>query len=194
MYGEMADDSESNLHRVCDQCVPELERTIPQEPTLAEVLGAIHRSPSQPIIDRIDATNSEYDDRFLIECPVCRTDLRQFGDEDLQAIHVASCLEGHATSPSFTGGSRHIVYKLPEGSPLIGTECVICFEEFEVLTFIVATYCRLAIGYPGRNVCVIFIGVVFVIGFVMAMVVLCISLDLRFCTELGISRIRSRIY
>jgi hypothetical protein len=24
------------------------------------------------------------------------------------------------------------VYRLQEGSPLIGTECVICFEEFEV--------------------------------------------------------------
>lgn len=87
--------------------------------------------------------SSELDDRFLIECPVCRTDLRQFGDDDMQAIHVATCLEGHSTSPSFSGSSRHLgthlpiissrkVYRLQEGSPLIGSECVICFEEFEV--------------------------------------------------------------
>jgi hypothetical protein len=55
-----------------------------------------------------DSIGSELDDRFLIECPVCRSDLRLFGDEDLQAIHVATCLEGHTASPSFTGGSRHL--------------------------------------------------------------------------------------
>lgn len=38
---------------------------------------------------------------------------------------------------------------------------------------------RLATGYPGRNVCVIFIGVVFVIGFGSAMVAQCISLEAR---------------
>ena len=95
--------------------------------------------------ETLDSRGSELDDRFLIECPVCRTDLRLFGDEDIQAIHVATCLEGHTASPSFSGGSRHLgispgiitmliyaVYRLQEGSPLVGTECVICFEEFEV--------------------------------------------------------------
>lgn len=97
-----------------------------------------------PLPETQDSTGSEQDDRFLTECPVCRADLRVFGDEDLQAVHVATCLEGQSTSPSFSGGSRHLgierlmswltplVYLLQEGSPLIGVECVICFEEFEV--------------------------------------------------------------
>jgi hypothetical protein len=51
---------------------------------------------------------TEMDDRNLVECPVCRADLSQFGDEDLQAVHVATCLEGHSTSPTFNGGSRHL--------------------------------------------------------------------------------------
>lgn len=55
-----------------------------------------------------NTAGSELGDMFLIECPVCRIDLRSFGDEDLQAIHVATCLEGHDTSPSFSGGSRHL--------------------------------------------------------------------------------------
>jgi hypothetical protein len=53
-------------------------------------------------------SSTETDDRQLVECPVCRVDLRQFGDEDVQAIHVATCLEGHSTSPTFNGGSRHL--------------------------------------------------------------------------------------
>ena len=75
----------------------------------SEVNGSINSlTAATQILEISEANSFEYDDRFLIECPVCRTDLRQFGDEDLQAIHVASCLEGHSTSPSFTGGSRHL--------------------------------------------------------------------------------------
>lgn len=58
-------------------------------------------------------------------------------------------------------------------------ECVICFEEFEVPHPNSKVNRRSAIGYPGWNVYAIFIGVVFVIGSVMATVVQCISLDLR---------------
>jgi len=60
------------------------------------------------------------------------------------------------------------VYRLQEGSPLIGAECVICFEEFKVFTgvFVILTNIhRLARGYPGRTVCAIFIGAAFEIGF-----------------------------
>jgi hypothetical protein len=38
---------------------------------------------------------------------------------------------------------------------------------------------RLATGYLGRNVCVIFIGVVFAIGFGSATVAQCISLEVK---------------
>jgi len=109
-YVEMLDETELTLHRVCDHCVPELERRMTQEEVPeSEVNGSINSlTAATQILEISEANSFEYDDRFLIECPVCRTDLRQFGDEDLQAIHVASCLEGHSTSPSFTGGSRHL--------------------------------------------------------------------------------------
>jgi hypothetical protein len=144
------DTSEPQLHRVCDTCVPIVlglaapvsDRLIPS--TSGESLSISQPTVTTPGIDIQDSAGSEIDDRFLVECPVCRTDLRMFGDDDLQAIHVATCLEGHSTSPSFSGGFRHLgikrfhdiltsqVYRLQEGSLLIGTECVICFEEFEV--------------------------------------------------------------
>jgi hypothetical protein len=40
-------------------------------------------------------------------------------------------------------------------------------------------------GYPGQNVYAIFIGVVFEIGFGLAAVALCISLEVRFWQEFG---------
>jgi hypothetical protein len=93
-------------------CVPSVLRLtalVPERPipdSSAEPLNIA--SSAIQIIDTQDTTSSELDDRFLIECPVCRTDLRAFGDDDLQAIHVATCLEGRTTSPSFGGGSRHL--------------------------------------------------------------------------------------
>ena len=196
-FNGSSDTSESQLHRVCDTCVPDvLGLAAPISDLLIPGTSGEPLSISQPAvtarIDAQDPAGSEIDDRFLVECPVCRTDLRIFGDDDLQAIHVATCLEGHSTSPSFSGGSRHLgikrlydiltsqVYRLQEGSSLIGTECVICFEEFEVKpSSPVVLTLRLVTGYLGRNVCVIFIGVVFAIGYGSAMVAPCISLEVR---------------
>ena len=91
-------------------CVPRVLRLtapVPERPIPSSSVEPLNIAP--PTIQNVgDATSSELDDRFLIECPVCRTDLRAFGDDDLQAIHVATCLEGHTTSPSFSGGSRHL--------------------------------------------------------------------------------------
>jgi hypothetical protein len=63
-----------------------------------------------------------------IRCPVCGNDLADLGTSEEQEIHVKSCLEGGggATSQS----AKYLVYKLPAESILIGTECVICLEEF----------------------------------------------------------------
>lgn len=107
---------EPRLHRVCDTCVPRvvgLAAAIPESSVSSALLEAV--SISQSVIgsqiETQDSAGSEVDDRFLIECPVCRTDLRMFGDDDLQAIHVATCLEDHSMSPSFSGGSRHLGIK-----------------------------------------------------------------------------------
>jgi hypothetical protein len=93
--------------RVLNLTAPVPDRTIPS--SLVEPLNI---TPSAiQLVDAQVTTSSELDDGFLIECPVCRTDLRTFGDDDLQAIHVATCLEGHTTSLSFGGGSRHLGIK-----------------------------------------------------------------------------------
>jgi hypothetical protein len=99
------------LHRVCDLCVPVLEglaTASAHTQTLSNAVGAMIIPSSAGSTALQESTGSEVDDAFLVECPVCRTDLRMFGDDDLQAIHVATCLEGHSSSPSFAGGSRHL--------------------------------------------------------------------------------------
>ena len=40
-------------------------------------------------------------------------------------------LSSNATSVSDLIHHRTLAYKLPEQSPLVGQECLICFEEFE---------------------------------------------------------------
>ena len=96
-------------------CVPRVLRLIapvPERPIPSSSVEPLNIGPSAvQTVDTHDAISSQLDDRFLVECPVCRTDLRAFGDDDLQAIHVATCLEGHTTSPSFSGGSRHLGIK-----------------------------------------------------------------------------------
>jgi hypothetical protein len=85
------------------------------------------------------------------------------------------------------------VYTLQEGSRLIGVECVICFVEFQVLSQARFLMTRLETGYPGQNVCVTFIGVVFVIGFGSAAVAPCILLEARIWREFGSAIIGSEI-
>ena len=102
----------AQLHRVCDRCVPHVLRltaSLSERPIAGPSVGAVSIVPSAvEVADSQGTPGSELDDAFLLECPVCRTDLRLFGDDDLQAIHVATCLEGHSTSPPFSGGSRHL--------------------------------------------------------------------------------------
>ncbi|KAK0550312.1 hypothetical protein OC846_003022 [Tilletia horrida] len=66
----------------------------------------------------------------LNECPVCDTALASLGDSAAQEAHVRSCLE-NGGGGSLQGG-RYLVYKLPEGSPIVNKECVICMEDFVV--------------------------------------------------------------
>ena len=105
---------EPGPQRVCDTCIPVLRELSATSSHTRQLSNAIVSTvtpltPEPPRnMQTQELTSSELDDRFLIECPVCRKDLRQFGDDDMQAIHVATCLEGHSTSPSFNGGSRHL--------------------------------------------------------------------------------------
>ncbi|KAK7695502.1 hypothetical protein QCA50_000138 [Cerrena zonata] len=71
-------------------------------------------------------TSSQISD--LAECPVCNTNLSELGTPHMQEAHVKSCLEGGGGAAPPT--AKYLVYKLPAESALIGTECVICLEEF----------------------------------------------------------------
>ena len=58
---------------------------------------------------------------FDLSCPVCGVNLVDIGPAPLQEAHVKNCLEGGTgTSPQ---SAKYLVYKLPEESALIGTEC-----------------------------------------------------------------------
>lgn len=64
----------------------------------------------------------------LHSCPVCGAGLADIGPPSLQEAHVRSCLEGGTgTSPPT---AKYLVYKLPEESTLIGTECEQKFSSF----------------------------------------------------------------
>ncbi|KAI0068940.1 FYVE-domain-containing protein [Artomyces pyxidatus] len=64
----------------------------------------------------------------LADCPVCSQNLAELGSALAQEAHVKSCLDGGTgQSPQ---SAKYLVYKLPGESTLIGTECVICLEEF----------------------------------------------------------------
>lgn len=63
-------------------------------------------------------------------CPVCNQNLADLGSAAVQEDHVRMCLEGGRTGPASPAAARYLVYKLPVESALIGTECVICLEEF----------------------------------------------------------------
>lgn len=59
---------------------------------------------------------------MLCSCPVCGVNLADVGPAPLQEAHVRSCLEGGGGGAS-TQAAKYLVYKLPEESALIGTEC-----------------------------------------------------------------------
>lgn len=109
---DSVDYTQPQVHRVCDICVPILEELASSaSPNASPASSVATTMPTPPSIDTTEHPESrsfEMDDTFLIECPVCRSDLRVFVDEELQALHVATCLEELSASPSFAGSSRHL--------------------------------------------------------------------------------------
>jgi len=74
------------------------------------------------------------DERTLIECPVCLLPLTSLQGDEERAAHVSNCLTTIGQSPAGFANThgRYLVYTLKAGSPLQDSECVICFEEFQV--------------------------------------------------------------
>ncbi|KAM0793137.1 hypothetical protein ACM66B_000613 [Microbotryomycetes sp. NB124-2] len=79
--------------------------------------------------DSLSSETGASDASELTECPVCGTNLARVGDRDAQESHVRDCLESGGGSIAQNG--RYLTFKLAPG-PLVGNECSICFEEFEV--------------------------------------------------------------
>ncbi|KAK4058123.1 hypothetical protein OIO90_000862 [Microbotryomycetes sp. JL221] len=65
----------------------------------------------------------------LSDCPVCGAILATLGHKEAQEAHIRDCLETGGGSIAHNG--RYLTFKLQPG-PLVGRECSICFEEFDV--------------------------------------------------------------
>ncbi|GAA6036876.1 hypothetical protein JCM8097_006327 [Rhodosporidiobolus ruineniae] len=85
--------------------------------------------PASPSLGSVTPSEAAASDASeLAECPVCGTTLATLGSKAQQEDHVRDCLERGGGSIS---SGRYLVFTLPPG-PLVGEECRVCFEEFEL--------------------------------------------------------------
>ena len=111
-------------------------------PTLQ--IGSAEEARASPEMQRsLSDSTSE-----LGECPVCGTNLASLGDIAAQEKHIQTCLDSGA-APSREPDNRYAgspessartekgmlistitVFSLPDNSPLIGDDCLICFESY----------------------------------------------------------------
>ncbi|GAA5831894.1 hypothetical protein JCM11251_003923 [Rhodosporidiobolus azoricus] len=116
------------LYRTCNDCHAALSLPQGLVPT-SSLLSPQAFFPASPSLGTVTPSEAAASDASeLVECPVCGTTLAQLGDKAQQEGHVRECLERGAGS---IASGRYLVFNLPQG-PLVGEECRICFEEFEV--------------------------------------------------------------
>ncbi|EKM59394.1 uncharacterized protein PHACADRAFT_249851 [Phanerochaete carnosa HHB-10118-sp] len=130
-YAESSTASSSS-QRVCQPCYEEVNASVPnglhtsRTNSMERIVVDQRRLQIPSPGNRNGETSSQISD--LADCPVCGVNLCDVGPAPLQEAHVKNCLEGGSSaSPQ---SAKYLVYKLPEESALIGTECVICLEEF----------------------------------------------------------------
>ncbi|CAO3620216.1 unnamed protein product [Cunninghamella echinulata] len=78
---------------------------------------------------RTSMQRSSSKDSIMSYCPVCGLLLDHFETTETRENHVQACLNAGLSSSSIAGSS-YILYQAPSNSTLLGSECVICFEEF----------------------------------------------------------------
>ncbi|KTW26777.1 hypothetical protein T552_02778 [Pneumocystis carinii B80] len=106
---------DSKVLRVCDKCFMQLF----EEQSQKKADG--HSS----LIQKTRISNDE-----MIECPVCLESFSMIPTLSEREIHIDKCLKNnHYTSESTLNKRRFLSYVLPSSSSLVGTECIICFEE-----------------------------------------------------------------
>ncbi|KAH7105458.1 hypothetical protein BKA62DRAFT_612996 [Auriculariales sp. MPI-PUGE-AT-0066] len=122
--------SHNSTHRVCQTCFDQSNATIPSALISARTssLERIVLDSGRLIAPSHSAVSSQVSD--LAECPVCSRSLADIGTVPEQEAHVRNCLEGGSGALARQTGPKYLVYRLPPDSPLVGTECVICLEEF----------------------------------------------------------------
>jgi len=132
-----------SLQRVCQTCYDAVTVNVPGSlrlghPERADGVDVPSSGLSIPSHLRRNDSSSQLSD--LGECPVCSKNLADLGPAAVQEDHVRTCLEGDR-GPGLHQSGRYLVYKLPQESVLVGTECVICLEEFEKATLVARLSC-----------------------------------------------------
>ncbi|KAI5119908.1 hypothetical protein M0805_003712 [Coniferiporia weirii] len=119
--------------RVCETCFDE---TNASSSVPARFQGSSSSSMQRIVVDddrlaipsnlRRSESSSQLSD--LADCPVCGKNLAELETAAEQEAHVKNCLDGG--DGSIQQPAKYLVYRLPGESLLVGTECVICLEEF----------------------------------------------------------------
>ncbi|KAG8928147.1 hypothetical protein FRC02_007296 [Tulasnella sp. 418] len=125
--------STTSAHRVCETCYDVVTAAVPSPLRMSRsntMEGIVVSENRLAVPGHSREVSSQISD--LADCPVCGQNLADLGPAALQENHVKSCLDGGPPTPGAGAAqsSRYIVYRLPAESSLIGTECVICLEEF----------------------------------------------------------------
>ncbi|KAI0693554.1 FYVE zinc finger-domain-containing protein, partial [Cytidiella melzeri] len=136
----------TSSQRVCQACYEVVTASVPdglQLPRTALIERIVvdqRRLTVQSPTSGHGQTSSQISD--LADCPVCLVDLRDLVGAVAQEAHLKNCLEGgRGTSPQT---AKYLEYDLTEVSALIGTECVICLEEFTKGTLVARLSCLCA--------------------------------------------------
>lgn len=122
----------ASFQRVCRGCFDTHNVSVPAglQPSASTAAGRITTEPGRlSIPGHVTRQNSSSQLSDLAECPVCGVSLTDLGLPPNQEAHVRGCLEGGMGSPIHQS-DRYLVYRLPDGSALLGVECAICLEEF----------------------------------------------------------------
>ena len=152
--------------RVCDFCTREPQTVapapahgVPENPPqggsagsppadrslLTNVLDFVYRTRER--LAEVSGGADAQDDReslgstasILDECPVCDrplTSLRRTQREQ----HIQACLEGGQAQQALNQ-RNYLAYTLTEDSPVLGRECIICMEEFEMGSVVARPHC-----------------------------------------------------
>ncbi|OSD04369.1 hypothetical protein PYCCODRAFT_1444065 [Trametes coccinea BRFM310] len=120
----------ASQQRVCRGCYDEVNATVPSGLHMSRANSMERIFIDQGRLSASSPTRGQSSSQLsdLAECPVCNVSLNDLGPAEVQESHVKSCLEGGSGTAPQT--AKYLVYKLPAESALIGTECVICLEEF----------------------------------------------------------------